>query len=147
MVEVELAGKVMLEGILDSGSQIVVLRQEIAKVLRLPIERDSRIIMEAMNQSKDETLGLVRDASLRIGPAEVPFLCTIRARTQDYRNGQQTLEFTDPETEKRIQISLQPRRSLTQFPQFRDTVLQREYIWRIGRKPHKIQCRLQDEGF
>ncbi|KIO01220.1 hypothetical protein M404DRAFT_28947 [Pisolithus tinctorius Marx 270] len=41
MVEVELAGKVMLEGILDSSSQIVALRQEIAEVLHLPIERDS----------------------------------------------------------------------------------------------------------
>ncbi|KIO08065.1 hypothetical protein M404DRAFT_23329 [Pisolithus tinctorius Marx 270] len=57
MVEVELAGKVMLKGILNSGLQIVALQQEIAKVLHLPIERDSRIIMEAMNQSKDETLG------------------------------------------------------------------------------------------
>ncbi|KIO00971.1 hypothetical protein M404DRAFT_89666, partial [Pisolithus tinctorius Marx 270] len=72
--------------------------------------------------SKDETLGLVQDALLRIGPAEVqvliqviksapfnillgrPFLCVIQARTQDFRNRQQTLEFTDLETDKRIQI-------------------------------------------
>ncbi|KIN95183.1 hypothetical protein M404DRAFT_34373 [Pisolithus tinctorius Marx 270] len=59
MVEVELAGKVKLEGILNSSLQIVALRQEITEVLCLPIERDSRIIMEAANQSKDEMLGLV----------------------------------------------------------------------------------------
>ncbi|KIK23151.1 hypothetical protein PISMIDRAFT_11062 [Pisolithus microcarpus 441] len=60
-VAIEVMEQVRLKGILDSGSQIIALQKEIAEVLRLPIEKDSSIMMETANQGREATEGVISD--------------------------------------------------------------------------------------
>ncbi|KIK22990.1 hypothetical protein PISMIDRAFT_52178, partial [Pisolithus microcarpus 441] len=56
-----------LKGILDSRLQIITLQKEIAKVLRLPIEKDGSITMELANKGREATEGIVSDCPIDLG--------------------------------------------------------------------------------
>ncbi|KIK13977.1 hypothetical protein PISMIDRAFT_71267, partial [Pisolithus microcarpus 441] len=108
-----------IEGILDSGSQVVALRKEIAEVLQLPIEKDGCVTMETANRGKEATEGVVHNCPITFAgvtvhlPVQIvrnmafdiilgrPFTCALHATTQDLPNGSQSIEIVEPGSGKR----------------------------------------------
>lgn len=164
-VPVEVAGQVVLEGILDSGSQIVALRKEIAEVLRLPIEKDGSITMETANKGREATEGVISDCEIDFGgvtvcvPVQVvknaafdillgrPFSCALRAKTEDFPNGDQKVEITDPRSGKRIVVTPRQQGRYVKAPHFHDPVAQAEYHRRMGHRLKSVKDVRKEMGF
>jgi hypothetical protein len=62
---------VQAECILDSGSQIVVMRRDIWQRLDIPISSDKSTSLEAANSGTAQTLGLVENVPVKLGPVVV----------------------------------------------------------------------------
>lgn len=65
------------ECILDSGSEILVMREDVWKVIRAPLTSNKIMCMEASNSSQTTTLGVLENCPVTIGP--VTFLLLRRA--------------------------------------------------------------------
>lgn len=164
-VAVEVAEQVRLEGILDSGSQIVALRKEIAEVLRLPIEKDGSITMETANQGREATEGVISDCPIDFGgvtvrvPVQVvknaafdillgrPFTCALRAKTEDFPNGDQKVEITEPGSGRRITVTPRQQGRFVRAPQFRDPIAHAEYHRRMGSRLKVLKDIKVEKGF
>ncbi|KAJ3555385.1 hypothetical protein NP233_g12224 [Leucocoprinus birnbaumii] len=121
-IALELDGKVIVDAILDEGSQVIGIRKDIWEKLGLPLLRDQNMVMESANGTKEATLGLLRDLPVRIGtsiffiqvqvfenaPYEMllgrPFLTLTHAQTHHFPNGDSHLTLYDPNTRETITI-------------------------------------------
>ncbi|KAI6110956.1 hypothetical protein EV401DRAFT_2075572 [Pisolithus croceorrhizus] len=123
-VDMELAGQGMIEGILDSRSQVVALRKDIAEVLQLPIKKDGCITMEMVNRVKEMMEGVINNCPITFAgvtvclPVQVirnasfdiilgwPFTCALHVTTQDLPSGTQSVKITEPGSGKCIVMTL-----------------------------------------
>ena len=130
MLDVSLEENLDVEAVLDDGSQIVGLRQDLWERLGLPIRSDHVMVMEAANKSKDQTMGLLQDLKIIIGgydfylqvqvvkdaPYEMllgrPFLTLTQAVTRHFRNGDSHVTLIDPNTEAIITVPTRPRKRM-----------------------------------
>ncbi|KIO07244.1 hypothetical protein M404DRAFT_136304 [Pisolithus tinctorius Marx 270] len=117
-----LMDKLHVECILDSGCQVVALRRELWEALEAPLHTDMTMTLEAANQSKESTLGVIENATLRIGNVEAhlqiqvvdrtpfdlllgrPFFCLLSSVLHDFPDGEQSLEICDPNSGKQVLI-------------------------------------------
>ncbi|PSS37205.1 hypothetical protein PHLCEN_2v952 [Hermanssonia centrifuga] len=115
------------ECILDSGSQIVAMRQDVYERLGYPLNPQGAIMMQAANNAKDLTLGRVKNLPFHFGdvtlplqvhivrnaPYEVllgrPFFMLASSQTLDYPDGTQWLVLTDPNTKEQVKIPTKDR--------------------------------------
>ncbi|KAI6012965.1 hypothetical protein EDC04DRAFT_2579700 [Pisolithus marmoratus] len=102
--------------------------------------------LEATNQSKESTLGVIKNASLHIGPIEAhlqiqvinrapfdlllghPFFCLLSSILRDFPDGEQSLEICDPNSGCQLLILTHPRHCLYQHPQFINPEDEAEYF-------------------
>ncbi|KAG6327804.1 hypothetical protein ID866_11285 [Astraeus odoratus] len=59
-----------IECLLDQGAQIVAIRCDLWEALGVPVHPDLATTLEAANKSKEEMLGIVENACLKIGGME-----------------------------------------------------------------------------
>ncbi|KAG6328380.1 hypothetical protein ID866_10708 [Astraeus odoratus] len=59
-----------IECLLDQGAQIIAIRHDLWEALGIPVWPDLATMLEAVNKSKEETLGIVENAHLKIGGME-----------------------------------------------------------------------------
>lgn len=115
------------ECVLDSGSQIVGMRKDVWMKLGNPILSDQIMHMEAANSTVSHTMGVIPNLEFNIGgikvymqvqvieeaPWEVllgrPFMVLLSAKTQDFRDGSQTITLTDPKSGRTISLPTQAR--------------------------------------
>lgn len=136
--------RMVVEFILDSGSQIIAMRRDIWLKLALPLNQDDSRSMETANSSSSRTSGLLKNLKVRFGTIELflqvhivdnapfevlcgrPFYTLTSCRTQDFANGDQIITITDPnnpehsktlptEPRRQFQESIPARRPLTGF--------------------------------
>ena len=116
-----------VECILDFGSQIVAMRKEIWEKIGEPIRSDKIMIMEAANKTKSETMGVLENLKISVGPVELrlqvqvmkdapydmllgrPFYALAQCVTKDYTSGDQYITITDPNTKHEIMIPTRDR--------------------------------------
>ena len=107
------------EAILDSGSQIVSMAEEVARELGLTWDPNVTINMQSANRTVDKTLGLARNVRFSLGGIDVylqvhiikkpayrvllgrPFEVVTRSTTKNEEDGSQTLILTDPNDKTR----------------------------------------------
>lgn len=107
------------EAILDSGSQIVSMAEEVARELGLTWDPNVTINMQSANRTVDRTLGLARNVKFNLGGIDVflqvhiikqpayrvllgrPFEVVTRSTTKNENDGSQTLIITDPNDKNR----------------------------------------------
>ncbi|KAF9440879.1 hypothetical protein P691DRAFT_686063, partial [Macrolepiota fuliginosa MF-IS2] len=132
-IPLELSGSIMVEAILDKGSQITAIQHNVWEKLGLPLLSNQTMVMESANASKEATLGLLRDLPARIGRSTFylqvqvvenasyemllgqSFLTLTEARTHHYTNGDSHLTLLDPNTHDTFTIPTKPR--VRQSPQ------------------------------
>ena len=108
-----------MECILDSGSQIVSMSLEAAKILGLVWDPSIKIFMESANKSMEESVGLARNVQFKWGTMTVylqvhiirnpaykvllgrPFDLLTRSRIENSADGSQIITITDPNTGKK----------------------------------------------
>ena len=126
-MDVKVADWGPVECILDSGSQIVAMRKEIWEKIGEPIRSDKIMIMEAANKTKSETMGVLENLKISVGPVELrlqvqvmkdapydmllgrPFYALAQCVTKDYTSGDQYITITDPNTKHEIMIPTRDR--------------------------------------
>ncbi|KAG6331838.1 hypothetical protein ID866_7253 [Astraeus odoratus] len=59
-----------VECLLDQGTQIIAIRHDLWEALGVPVCPDLATTLEATNKSKEETLGVVENACLKISGME-----------------------------------------------------------------------------
>ncbi|KAG6328775.1 hypothetical protein ID866_10314 [Astraeus odoratus] len=59
-----------IECLLDQGAQIVTIRCDLWEALGVPVCLDLATMLEAVNKSKEETLGIIKNVHLKIGGME-----------------------------------------------------------------------------
>src|SRR5580704_12327609 len=127
-IDVSLNGAFTVEGVLDSGSQIIGLRKDLWIKLGLPVRSDHTMTMESANSSLDETLGLLQDLKLIIGGYEfflqvqvmenapyelllgLPFQTLTESSVKHYANGDANITLSDPNTGAIITIPTKDRK-------------------------------------
>lgn len=118
---------VKVVAMVDDGSQIISIRQDMWEKIGLPIRSDKIMIMESANKSKDETMGLLQDLKINIGgydfylqvqvvkdaPYEMllgrPFFTLTQATHKHFDNGESRLTLLDPNTGDRITFPTRAR--------------------------------------
>ncbi|KAI6138988.1 hypothetical protein BKA82DRAFT_4365377 [Pisolithus tinctorius] len=131
-----LMDKLHVECILDSGCQVVALQRELWDALEAPLCTDMTMTLEAANQSKESTLGVIENATLCIGNIEAhlqiqvidcapfdlllgqPFFCLLSSILHDFPDGEQSLEISNPNSGKQVLIPTQPHNKLQPLPCF-----------------------------
>lgn len=126
-IPLELDGKMTVNAILDEGSQIITLRQDIWQKIGAPLFSAEAMIMESANASRESTLRLLCDLPVQIGqgvfylqvqvvrnaPYEMllgrPFLTLTEASTQHCANGDSQITLIDPNTRLTFTIPTRPR--------------------------------------
>ncbi|KAI6004749.1 hypothetical protein EDD15DRAFT_2359531 [Pisolithus albus] len=139
-----LMDKLRVECILDSGCQVVALRHELWEALGAPLCSDMRMTLEVANQSKESTLGVIENASLRIGPVEAHLQIQVVDRAPFDLYGEQSLEIRDPNTRRQLLILTRPRHRLHHQSRFVNAEDEAEYFSR-----QEYCCHLEgaDQGF
>ena len=125
-VDVVVNGRTV-ESILDNGSQIVAMSQELWKSLQIPIRSDKIMMMEAANKTKSATMGLLENLQVTIGPVELclqvqvmkdapydmllgrPFYSLAECVTKDFSSGEQYLTMRDPNSGREITVPTRNR--------------------------------------
>jgi hypothetical protein len=120
---------VEVESILDSGSQIVVMRRDIWEKTGAPINANKAIRMDAANNTSTMTLGMVENHPVKIGsvtyflqihvvansPFQVllgrPFFDVANAKEISRSGGGHIIEIQDPETKEHFVFATQERAS------------------------------------
>ncbi|KAG6328396.1 hypothetical protein ID866_10695 [Astraeus odoratus] len=108
--------RIHVECLLDQGTQIVAIRCDLWEALGVPIRPDLAMMLEAANKSKEETLGIVENAHLKISGMEFklqihvvsdasfdlllghPFFSLSSCVTHDQMLGNQSILLMDPNT-------------------------------------------------
>jgi hypothetical protein len=67
-IDVVLNGSVQVKAVIDSGCQIVTLREDVWRELGRTFDPASRLMLEGADESTSHTKGLVRDLPIKIGP-------------------------------------------------------------------------------
>ena len=111
-----------VQGILDSGSEIVAMPKRIWEELRLPICSDHTMNMSSTNASIDTMLGVLENLVINFGAGKVmvqvqilasanfdlllgrPFHCLMSVNTEDFPDGSQTITLHDPNTGKQFAL-------------------------------------------
>ena len=114
--------RVKVLAVIDDGSQIVSIRQDIWEKIGLPIRSDRIMVMESANKTKDETMSLLQDLKINIGgynfylqvqvvreaPYEMllgmPFYTLTSADHKHFENGDSRLTLLNPNTGEKITI-------------------------------------------
>ncbi|KAF6741016.1 hypothetical protein DFP72DRAFT_982676, partial [Ephemerocybe angulata] len=66
-IEVNIAGKIKIDALVDDGSQIIGIHRDIWRKLGIPARSDHTLTMEAANSSKSSTAGLLPHLEVWIG--------------------------------------------------------------------------------
>jgi hypothetical protein len=119
--------KARIESILDPGSQIIAMSEEICTKLQLIYDPSVILTMQSANGELDCSLGLARNVPLRIGEITLyiqihiirspaydillgrPFDTLTESVVKNYENEDQTITIHDPNTGKRATIPTAPR--------------------------------------
>ncbi|KAH9841014.1 uncharacterized protein C8Q71DRAFT_721438 [Rhodofomes roseus] len=118
-----------LECVLDTGSQVVLIRRDVWERLGGSLRVDDRVLMETANKSQIRTVGkavgvrFVFDEDVEvflnaqivdIAPFEVllgrPFFAATSCETKDHPNGRMEVILTDPKTKRRVMIQTYERK-------------------------------------
>ncbi|KAF9553052.1 hypothetical protein CPC08DRAFT_754436 [Agrocybe pediades] len=126
-IDVIVNGNVLVEGVCDSGSQIVGIRKDVWEKIGLPVRSDHIMAIESAHKTKESTIGLLQDLKLSIGgydfyvqaqvvenaPYELllglPLLNYTRAGVQHFENGDAHLTLHDPNTDATITVPTRKR--------------------------------------
>ncbi|KAF9536297.1 hypothetical protein CPC08DRAFT_652196 [Agrocybe pediades] len=126
-IDVILEGNIKVEGLCDSGSQIVGIRKDIWEKLGKPVRSDHIMSIESAHKTKEFTIGLLQDLKLTIGgydfyvqaqvvanaPYEIllglPLFTLTRGNLQHYENGDAHLTLHDPNTHATITVPTRKR--------------------------------------
>ncbi|KZT31224.1 hypothetical protein SISSUDRAFT_961115, partial [Sistotremastrum suecicum HHB10207 ss-3] len=114
-IEVMVNNQITVKAVVDDGSQLVTLRQDVWKQLEnSPVFPAHRTQLVSADTGTSQTLGLVKDLPIRVGPityfvqAQVvrdspvplllglPFWALAQVHKDVYRDGFMTLTMTDP---------------------------------------------------
>ncbi|TFY53806.1 hypothetical protein EVJ58_g9241 [Rhodofomes roseus] len=118
-----------LECVLDTGSQVVLIRRDVWERLGGSLRVDDGVLMETANKSQIRTVGkavgvrFVFDEDVEvflnaqivdIAPFEVllgrPFFAATSCETKDHPNGRMEVILTDPKTKRRVMIQTYERK-------------------------------------
>ncbi|KAJ3751797.1 hypothetical protein EV360DRAFT_75913 [Lentinula raphanica] len=117
-----LNGRLHVESLLDSGSQIVSISQEKAQEAGLIWDPDIVIYMQSANKGLEKSLGLARNVPFLIGDMTVllqvhvlrkpaydallgrPFDALLQTYVQNFTDGRQVITLTDPLDNRRITV-------------------------------------------
>lgn len=109
-------GGVTVEALLDDGSQIIGMREDIWKKIGSPVRSDHTMVMESANKSTNSTIGLLHDVKATIGgydfylqiqvvedaPYEIllgrPFHALTALDHKHFTDGSSRITMTDPNT-------------------------------------------------
>jgi len=112
----------IVQGVLDSGSEIIVMPKRIWEDLGLPIRSDHTMKMSSANNSINTTIGVLENLILDFGAGEVmvqvqilartnfdlllgrPFHCLMSATTDDFPDRSQTITLRDPNTSNQFTL-------------------------------------------
>ena len=113
----------ILSCVLDQGAECIVMPQAVWRSLGgVPLRSDHKLVMESVNTSTDETLGVIENLPLDFGAGEMlfqvqvvatanfdillgrPFFTLTSCCTEDLPNGDQDITLTDPNSGKMIRI-------------------------------------------
>lgn len=126
-----IADKHEVECVLDSGSQIVVMRRDVWIKTGLPIRADRALMMESADKGKSLTLGQIENVKVTIGSVEAylqiqvvedapfkvligrPFFSFTSCITYDYNDGSQEILLHDPNRNISSRLPTRPRERQT----------------------------------
>ena len=126
-VEIFLNNMVKVDGIIDSGCQVILMRKDIWEQLRIPLYSQKVMSMESANGTKNYTAGLAPKVKITIGPVDLwcpiqvvetapfevllgrPFMAVAQALTRDSFDGGMEITITDPDSGEHITIPTYPR--------------------------------------
>ena len=119
------------ECILDSGSQIVVMRRDIWERLRTPLDARKLMPMQSANSGKTMTIGVMEDFPVQFGPVTVrlhiqviedapfevllgrPFFDITSCSEVSQQGGKHSIIIHDPQTQNPYLFPTQPRSRTT----------------------------------
>ena len=127
-LEVLVDGKAMVEGMLNSGSQICSISKRIwSDKLGVGLRSDKIMIMEAANKTRTQTMGLLQNLKVKVADMELilqvqvmddtpydlllgqPFFALASCVTRVYPNGEQYLTLHDPNSKREITVPTKQR--------------------------------------
>ena len=116
-------GEADVEGVLDSGCQMTIIRKDLWLKLGGTLRPDEGCIMETANRSKVQTVGkamnvrfsfddevevMLNAQIVEVAPFEVllgrPFFAATQCETKDFPDGNQTIVLTDPKSGRRVMV-------------------------------------------
>ena len=128
-IDVEIGGKVIEAGVIDPGSQIVVMREDLAREAGVAINASRLLQMEGANGATNWTLGCAEYLPMRIGDLSFavhahvverapfrlllgrPFQHALLCRIEDLPSGDVEVSVQDPEDpSQRVTIPSRPRK-------------------------------------
>jgi hypothetical protein len=116
-----ISGNHKFESVLDSGSQIIGMREDIWEAIGDPMH-DTKMSLQSANNTRDETMGKLRDVRFTFGdldfylqiqvvrnaPYEIllgkPFFALTTAVDKHFLNGDQHITLTDPNTGRTVTV-------------------------------------------
>ncbi len=119
-----------VECILDPGSQIIAMSEEVCHELSLIYDPSITLNMQSANGTVDKSLGLARNVPFRIGNLTIymqvhiirapaydvllgrPFDILTESIVRNHRNEDQTITITDPNTGQVVTVPTLPRGSV-----------------------------------
>ena len=128
--------RLRVECLLDQGAQIVAIRRDLWEALGVPVRPDLATTLEAANKSKEDTLGVVENARLKIGGIEFrlqihvvgdapfdillgrPFFALASCVTRDQMSGDQSVALTDPNSGIQLMMPTRQRSRPSREPRF-----------------------------
>ena len=129
-VDITLAGISSEPGVIDPGSQIVVIRQDLAQEIKAPVNLARRLEMEGANGVSNWTVGCTEYLPMRISDISFslhahvvehapfrlllgrPFQHMLKAHLEDLPDGTFHMSICDPSnTQRRIYIPSKPRKA------------------------------------
>ena len=132
-----LEGKLTCECVIDGGSQIIAMKEDIWRKLGLNLQPDEAVRMEAANSQVTSGCGRLQNVLFTFGDLNIylqvqvmpnapydvllgrPFAAVTSCITKDSPNGDQTITITDPNSYKRAMIPTYPRvRPMYRDPDF-----------------------------
>ncbi|KZV90842.1 hypothetical protein EXIGLDRAFT_616376, partial [Exidia glandulosa HHB12029] len=118
------------EGVIDNGSQMVLISKRFWEALGKPLDFDARVSLEAANNTTNATLGLCANLSVKIGGLDFvlhaqvveeapfslllgrPFLALATATEETSRDGSSVFTLNCPNTSRAVRIPTRARRAV-----------------------------------